>query len=454
MIKVCKFGGTSLATREQIEKAIDIMLADDSRRYMVVSAPGARYKGDKKVTDILVDAAISCKKPSGLEIFWSDMVMKRFSQIVPDKQTVILNAEENLQTRLASTRAKNYEDSVKAFGEYANAQVIASILNEKGVKAKFVDPKDIGFFVSRKNRIAKPDSSCYDEMGRLLKNLEKDFQILVIPGFYAYDRAGMLFTLPRGSSDTSGAVVARAVNAENYENFTDEDGLKRVNPKILPNAETIPEMTYDEARGLAYAGFKLADACFEPIKGRGIVLNVKNTNNPKHPGTRIVDSREISPEEYIAGVACEPGHIRISMGKLYSDLEVGLGRKLMQVFEDMKIPYEHHPTGVDTLAVILRERYLSGKNNLNKVLRNIEKRCKVENITTTKLSLLSVTGLGMNNHVDTHARIFSSLAKNGIYVRTTDDGADDYSFFIGVDESRGEDAVRAVYDEFFGKKNN
>jgi len=450
MIKVCKFGGTSLATREQIEKSIDIMLADDSRRYMIVSAPGAEYNGDKKITDLLIKSAGEYR--ASRKSLSAETVIARFNEILSEDPELIGRLHGNLCARLSNTRAKNYVDSIISFGEYANAVVINSILERRGIFSEFFDPQELAFTLVGEGNSIKPDSRCYTKMGAILEAKISGVRLAVIPGFYAYNRKGELTTLPRGGSDTSGAVIARAVNAEIYENFTDEDGLKRVNPKILPDAETIPEMTYDEARGLAYAGFKLADACFEPIRGRGVVLNVRNTNNPKHHGTRIVDSREVSPEEYVVGLACESGPILIRMGKMYSDLEVGLGRKLFQIFEDLKMPYEHHPNGVDTLAVILRERHMNGDNNLQNILRTIEEKCGVSNITTTDISLLSMTGLGMKNHVDSRARVFSSLARNGIYDRAIDSGADDCSFFVGVDESRGEDAVRAVYDEFYNKR--
>jgi aspartate kinase len=449
--KVCKFGGTSLATREQIEKSIDIMLADDSRRYMIVSAPGAAYNGDKKITDLLIRSTeeyrISKKSPS------ADVVIAKFNDIIPGDAELVGRLWTNLQSRLSDTRAKNYVDGIKAFGEYANAVVINTILQGKGIASEFFDPQELAFTLIGEGNNIRPDSRCYNKVGAILETKIGGLQLAVIPGFYAYNRKGELITLPRGGSDVSGAVIARAVNAEIYENWTDENGLKRADPRIIENAETIPEMTYIEARELAYMGFKLQDACFEPIVNRGITLNVKNTNNPKHPGTFVVDERDVSPEEYIVGVACEGDHICIGMRKMYSDQEVGLGRKLFQVFEDRKMPYEHHPNGVDSLSVVLRGRYLQGDNNLDNILNDILEKCGVERkISTRKLSLLSVAGLGMSNHVDAHSKVFSALAKERIYSRTIDEGADDISMFVGVDENRAGDAVRAVYDEFFGKK--
>jgi len=451
--RVCKFGGTSLATREQIEKAIEIMLADASRRYMVVSAPGAAFKDDIKITDLLIRSAeeyrTTKKSPS------ADAVIAKFNEIIPGDAELVGRLWTNLQSRLSDTRAKNYVDGIKAFGEYANAVVINKILQEKEIASKFFDPRELAFTLVGKGDNVKPDARGYNKMGAILNAKSENLRIGVIPGFYGYNRKGELITLPRGGSDVSGAAIARAINSRIYENWTDEDGLKRADPRIVPYAEFIKMMTYIEARELAYMGFKLQDACFGPIVNRGITLNVKNTNNPNHPGTLIVDEREVSPEEYIIGVACENNHICIGMRKMYSDQEVGLGRKLFQIFEKRKIPYEHHPNGVDSLSVILRGRYLVGDNNLDNILRDISEKCGVERkISVRRISLLSVAGLGMNNHPDTHARVFSALAGKGISARSIDEGADDISMFVGVDEGRAKDAVRAVYDEFFGKKNN
>jgi len=266
MVKVCKFGGTSLATREQVEKSIDIMLADDSRKYMVVSAPGPAYNGDKKITDLLIKSAEEYR--ASKKSVSAESVIARFNEIISGDAELVGRLWTNLQSRLSDTGAKNYEDGVKAFGEYANAVVINQILKSRGIASEFFDPLELAFTLIGSGNSTKPDPRCYNKMGAILKEKTGSIQIAVIPGFYAYDRRGALTTLPRGGSDVSGTVVARVVMAKICENWTDEDGLKRVNPQIIPDAATIPEMMYDEARGLAYSGFKLQDACFEPIQER------------------------------------------------------------------------------------------------------------------------------------------------------------------------------------------
>jgi aspartate kinase len=448
-LTVCKFGGTSLATRPQIAKCINIMLSDKSRKVMVVSAPGARHKGDIKITDLLIRAAAEYRvdKKSAS----ANKVVARFREIVPKDKALFNRLRRQLLERLADTGADNYEEGLKAFGEYGSANVIVSMLKARGLNAAMADPRDIGLIIDGHGLSARPDPKCYSTMGKKLKALEKN-DLVVVPGFYGYDRRGQLLTLPRGGSDTTGAAVARAAGSKMYENWTDENGLRRADPRMIKNAQTIPEMTYDEARELTYMGFKLQDACFEPIKGHGIVLCVKNTGNPRHPGTRIVDSRKVDRKERIVGVACQKNLVAIGMRKLYIDKEVGFGRRMFGVLEKLGLPYEHTLDGVDSAALVLDRKYLKAEGAFENLVDLLRKACRPEAMMTSDFALISAAGLGMKNHLDVHARTFSALARANVAVRMIDEGADDLSFFIGVDNERSADAVRAVYREFFGKK--
>jgi aspartate kinase len=274
--------------------------------------------------------------------------------------------------------------------------------------------------------------------------------ITVFPGFYANTKDGAIITLPRGGSDTSGAVVARAVAATVYENWTDEDGLRRANPKIVTSPAFIPEMTYTEALELAYADFKLQDACFEPIKGTGIVLNVRNTNNPDHPGTRIMDTRAVDPKERILGVARQKGLVAINMCKQFVEQEVGFGRRLFSILERRNISYEHQPNGVHTASIVLNTKFLKGENSLENVMADINRECRPDSINSIPLALVSAAGLGMQHHLDVNSRIFAALLRAGIKTLMIDEGAADLSIFIGVEDGRADDAVRAIYAEFYG----
>ena len=445
-LKVCKFGGTALATRPQIEKCLDIVLSDKSRKYMVVSAPGARFKNDTKITDLLIRASGKHESASKSEV--ANQVIARFREIISEDVGLIGHLKEELQARIIKTDVANHEETMKAFGEYASARLITGILKRKGIRSEFIDPLALGFRILGSAHNATPDPRCYNKMSKIIRSY-KNIEIAVIPGFYGQDKSGTLVTLPRGGSDTSGAVVARAAGADIYENWTDEDGLRRADPRIVSNAATIPEMTYDEARELAYMGFKLQDACFGPLKGKGIVLIVKNINNPNHPGTRIVDSREPLSEERIVGIAREDNFVSIGMKKMYIDKEVGFGRKMLSVSEKMNLPYEHTLDGVDSASLVLARKYLKDKDTLDTVVAKLKKACRPEQMMIRDMALLSVAGLGMKNHFDVHARTFGALAREKIAVLMIDEGADDMSFFIGVDNNRSVDAVRSIYNEFY-----
>lgn len=451
VIKVCKFGGTSLATREQIEKSIDIMLADNDRKFMIVSAPGARHSGDVKITDLLIAAA----KGDGLVV---DPIKHRIYETIPDFPALADSLVENLDSRLAGYFSGDKMEVLKAYGEFASANIINAILRKKKIISEFLDPRRLNFIIDNSNNNPRPDPACYKDIARVINVGFDKTQIVVIPGFYGYTKSGFLTTLPRNGTDITGAVIARAVREMNinydivYENFSDEDGLKRANPKIVSNAEVIPEMTYLEARELAYMGFKLQDGCFSPIVGQRIILNARNTNNPLHPGTKIMDLRDVDSQERIVGVACENDSILFGFKKMYSDQEVGLGRKMFAVLEELGIPYEHSPTGVDTFSLVIRGRYLNSGVDSIKLAEKISQECKVESFGITNMSLLSIVGLGMQNHYDVHRRIFSALEKTQTHVRMSDEGAEDLSFFVGVDREKAEDSVRAIYSEFFDRK--
>lgn len=445
-LKICKFGGTSLATRPQIEKCLAIMRTDKSRKWMVVSAPGARFKGDPKITDLLIQAAGEFTRAQKSAA--ADAVIARFREIVPEDTGLLAHLNQELQARLANTASASYAEALKAFGEYASARVIAGILKRQGVRAEGLEPLTLGLTIRGSGSKARPDSRCYKKMRRVLESYQ-GLDLTVIPGFYGHAPSGALITLPRGGSDITGAAVARAAGAGIYENWTDADGLRRADPRIVSHSATIPEMTYDEARELAYMGFKLQDACFEPIKGQGIVLLVKNTNNPEHPGTRIVDGREAGPDERVVGIACEENFVSIGLRKMYIDQEVGFGRKMLSVSEKLKLPYEHTLDGVDTVSLVLARKYLQAPGALETVVAKLKKACRPEQMMIRDLALVSVAGVGMKNHFDVHARTFAALARARIAVRMIDEGADDLSFFIGVDNGRAADAVRVIYDEFF-----
>lgn len=437
-MKVCKFGGTSLSTREQFDKAIELIMSDDSRRYAVVSAPG-RTANSRKMTDLLIDAA---RGDSGA----ARLIKQRIEEIVPDIPELAEHLGISLDCRLRAVNGG--EEMVKALGEYFSAKMMVEIMKKKGISAEFACPKDIGFYLTFKGNDAFPDESCYAGIG---KNLNERRGIIIIPGFYSYTLDGRLRTLPRGGSDTSGAVIARAVKADLYENWTDEDGLRRADPKIVKNPQQIPEITYREARELAYMGFKLQADALIPLIGMNIPVRVLNTNNPKNSGTLVVENRIIASDETISGVASERGYTSVNLFKMMMDKEIGFGRKVFSVLENMEIPYEHTPTGIDTMSIVLERKYLNGAGVYNNLVRRLNEECgPLEVSLGNNLAMVVVAGEGIRNDpTGVYHRTIGALRKEKIQVHTSNKGGSDTSCIVGVDENRADDSVRAIYREFF-----
>ncbi|MGV8151670.1 MAG: aspartate kinase [Candidatus Nanoarchaeia archaeon] len=437
--KVCKFGGTSLANREQIEKAIDIVLSDSSRKYIVVSAPGKRNSSDTKITDQLISLYNG-------KVYVKDII-SRYADIIPEEKNLV----SELECELVKRRDKKDLEEIKAFGEYACAKVFSKILNHKGIEAVFSDPACDGFKVINENGNIRPEGSCYKNYGKKLLSYPKNSRI-IIPGFYGADSKGKILTLPRSGSDTSGAVAANAIDASVYENWTDEDGLKRADPRIIPDAEVIRKMTFREARELAYMGFKLQEESMLPVLEKNITLNVRNTSNPKDPGTLILGVRNIDPGEVITGVACKKPYLSMSLVKTFMNSEIGFGRKVLEILEDFNVSYEHSPTGIDSMSLLIHQDYFKEPCILNEVRNRMMNELKLESCEIEhNFSLVSIVGLGMQYSLDADIRILTSLRKAGIDRRMLNEGAKDLSLFIGVNEEQSDLAVKAIYDEFFRK---
>jgi aspartate kinase len=437
-VRVCKFGGSSLADVLQIGKALDIVLEDSTRKYVVVSAPGSRFKGDPKVTDLLCEIADKGRTDC------LEAVDARMAQIAINADLRGVLSEE-LRRRMAHT-GSDRRAQIVAFGEYANAFMVNAMLQNRGISSRVILPEQAGLKIRQDGM---PNANSYPSMKRSL--LDGFNGITIFPGFYGTDNHGRILTFPRGGSDISQGCVGRAVRASVCENWTDEDGLKRANPVIVPHAETIPEITYLEAMELTYAGFKLQNYCFAPLMGTGIQMRVLNTNNPKHPGTVIKDHREIGKRERIVGVAKQDRLISINLRKPYVEPQVGFGAKLLRTLAKMDVPYEHHPSGVGVMSIVVDKQRI-GSNSIRDIKYNIKRACSPDRIQHSRFSLVSVAGFGMAKHYDTKTRIFGALARVRIKDRMIDDGAEDVSLFIGVDADRADDAVRAIYNEFYSKK--
>lgn len=445
--KVCKFGGTSLATRGQLEKVLDLVLQNLSRRFVVLSAPGKKDANDTKITNLLIRAISEYPRDKSSR----DAVKQRFREIGYDVPEVVEELSQELDKRLAQRDASNYADIVKAFGEYACARIVTEVVKKRGIEARFMDPLNIGLKINNHNTVPQPNPSCYETIGKKLLDINGEVPITFIPGYYGYSEDGLLITLPRNGTDVTGAVIANAVNASVYENWTDEDGLRRADPRIVGDAELIQEMTYTEARELASKGFKLQEDSLIPLIGKYIPMNVRNTNNSTFPGSWVVHDRIVDPKESIVGVSCKPGYVAINIKKVAMNKELGFARRVFQVLEDEKINFEHDPTGNDNMSIIVEGSQLGGVGKVNGLFRQINETAGPLEISLGRepLSLVAVAGLGMRQYRDAPARVLYSLKNKGIYPRTMNMGASDISFFMGVNEEQGEDAVKAIYQEFF-----
>jgi len=448
-MKVAKFGGTSLANAEQIKKVCEIIVADIDRRIIVVSAPGKRDKDDIKVTDLLITLANTMLEKGTAESALN-AVLVRFDEIAED-----LNLEKALQleiakdlkarTLLSMEHPGKYMDCMKAAGEDIAAKIVAAYLKSLGYDANYVNPKDAGMFLSDDFGNARVLPQSYD----LLEKLCERDGISIFPGFFGYTLSGEVATFPRGGSDITGSILAAAVQADVYENFTDVDSVYAANPKLIKNPKPIPVFTYEEMRELSYAGFSvLHEETLEPVYKRGIVVNIKNTNNPEAPGTMIVKYRNKS-DNPVVGIAIDKGFVSISVSKYMMNREIGFGRKLLQILEEEGISYDHTPSGIDNISIILREAQIQGKED--RVLARIRQELDVDHCDIEyNKALVMVVGEGMIRSVGVAMRATTALAKAEVNIEMINQGSSEVSLMFGVKAYDAENALHALYAEFFG----
>lgn len=447
-MKVIKFGGTSLASAEQIKKVFQIVTADPKRRIVVVSAPGKRTKDDIKVTDLLIDAANAFIKnhKADEEI---EKVVERYRDIATGlglTEDIVKVIKNNLLSRLKpGQNANRIMDSMKAAGEDNSARIVAEYFKSQGIVAEYINPKDAGLLLSDESGNARTLPESFQNLS-LLREKEG---ILVFPGFFGYTKTGEIVTFSRGGSDITGSILASAVDAQSYENFTDVDSVFSANPNIVENPSAIEELTYREMRELSYAGFSvLHEEALEPVFHKGIPVCIKNTNNPESKGTKICTIRNIG-EKPVVGIASDKGFCSINVSKYMMNREIGFGRRLLEILEDESISYEHTPSGIDNISVILRERQLkSGVEG--KIVKRIKEELKVDDISVEhKLALIMVVGEGMSNSIGIAARTTTALAKANINLEMINQGSSEVSMMFGVKEKDTEMAVKSIYGEFF-----
>lgn len=434
MKKVVKFGGSSLASAEQFQKVGSIIRAEESRRYVVPSAPGKRFAGDTKVTDMLYD----CYETAvGGKDFDKKLVkiQERYNEIIEGLNlTLSLDNEfKRIHEFFEKGAGSNYAASR---GEYLNGIIMANYLGYE-----FIDAAEVIFF-DENGEFDSEKTNCV--LGARLEKTER----AVIPGFYGAMPNGAVKTFSRGGSDITGSIVARAVKADLYENWTDVSGCLVTDPRIVENPEPIETITYRELRELAYMGASvLHDEAIFPVRREGIPINIRNTNDPTAPGTMIVESTCKKPKYTITGIAGKKGFAAVNLEKDRMNSEVGFGRKVLSVFEENGISFEHIPSGIDTMSVFVHQDEFEEKEQ--KVLAGIHRAVKPDYLDMeSDLALIAVVGRGMRSARGTAGRIFSALAHANINIRMIDQGSSELNIIIGVDNDDFEPAIQAIYDIF------
>ena len=454
-MKVCKFGGSSLADAAQLNKVIDIVLADPARRIVVVSAPGKRQSGDTKVTDLLIALAETALKGENTDRQFG-AVVERYAEMAAELKLgdeIVRTIEADLKSRLSQVSRlapSEFLDLLKAAGEDNNAKLVAVAFEKRGKKARYASPKDTGMILEGSFGDATLNPDSYAKLARAFSNFEG---IVIYPGFFGYTKEGKVATFPRGGSDITGSILAAAVCADVYENFTDVDSVYPCDPRIVAEVkegEGIPTMTYREMRELAYAGFGVFndDAVIPAVKAR-IPINIRNTNHPAEPGTMIQQSRRVVPGT-VVGVASADGFCNIVVEKYLMNRQIGFGRRLLQVLENEGISYEHMPSGVDSQCVVVKEQYLP-KDKEHRIIQKLREELNPDFVTIERdLTMLMVVGEGMCYTPGMLAKACLALASAGISMSMVNQGSSEVSFMLAIRSQDRDMAVRALYKAFFG----
>ena len=434
MKKVVKFGGSSLASAEQFKKVGDIIRADDGRRYEVPSAPGKRNSADTKVTDMLYDCYRTAVAGRDFKKKLQN-IKARYQEII-DGLNLSLDLSPEFEKIAENFAAAAGEDYAASRGEYLNGIVMANYLGYT-----YIDSAEVICFDENGNFLA-------DKTDEVLSERLKDLDKAVVPGFYGAKPDGSVKTFSRGGSDITGSIVAKAIHADMYENWTDVSGFLVTDPRVVKDPEVIETITYRELRELAYMGASVLheDAIF-PVRKEGIPINIRNTNKPEDKGTLIVESTCRKPKYTITGIAGKKGFCSINVEKAMMNAEVGFCRKVLQVFENYGISIEHMPSGIDTMTIFVHQSEFEEFEQ--SVIAGIHRAVEPDFVEMeSDLALIAVVGRGMKANRGTSGRIFSALAHARVNVKMIDQGSSELNIIIGVKNSDFEAAIKAIYDIF------
>lgn len=437
-VKVCKFGGTSMADGNVMNRVKSIIDSDKDRKFIVVSAPGKRYSGDVKVTDMLYECYREVEEKGSCGAAFA-LIRNRFTSIVKE-----LNIDFDIGSVLDETEVRinreKSEDFTASRGEYLSARVMAEVLG-----AKFIDAEDVIFFDLK---------GAYDaeKSDRAINEALRGAARAVFPGFYGRGADGKVKTFSRGGSDISGAIVARAVNATTYENWTDVSGFLACDPRIVESPRRIKALSYKELRELSYMGANVlhSESIF-PVRKANIPIHILNTFRPEDDGTLILPSVYYTPSgSIVTGIAGKKDFTVIFIEKSLMNAQIGFVRKVLSVLEKYGVPVEHIPSGIDTMSVVVESAALKD-GKLELILQDIKQAVQPDTLRVTEdIALIATVGHGMSSSVGTSARLFKAMAEASVNVRMIDQGSSELNIIVGVKNEDCEKCIKAIYREFFG----
>lgn len=450
---VSKFGGSSVANADQIRKVLAIIESDPARRLIVVSAPGKRHDADTKITDLLIQLAQVLMTAPAQEQKAATIatdIVDRFAQIAENLKLgddCVETIEQTLQLRMKSDRSDPdaFMDLLKASGEDFSARLIADAITKYVRPARYVSPMDAGLLLSDESGGARVLPEAYENLAAL----REKSTISVFPGFFGHTATGKLVTFSRGGSDITGAILAVSVKADLYENFTDVDHVCAADPRSVPDAAPVERVTFAEMRELSYAGFGVFhDEALVPVFQARIPVRIKNTNRPDGPGTLICHERD-STNMPVAGIASSGHFISINIGQFLMNREVGYVRRLLAILERHNLSWEHMPSSIDTVSVILRSDAMDEPTR-KQLLQDIETELAPESLALMdELAIIMVVGAGMVEHIGVAAQACNALAEAGVNIEMINQGASEISIMFGVALSQRDKAVHALHKTFF-----
>ncbi|MFP4013702.1 MAG: aspartate kinase [Chitinispirillaceae bacterium] len=448
---VCKFGGSSVATSDKLKQIVEIMRFNPQRRCIVLSAPGKAPGFNVKVTDLLIDATAKAFEDQDYSASLQEIKNRFLTNYEPlgvsrERLEQVLS---DLDDRLSSPKEnkEKFRDLVVSAGEDLNCKLFADFLNIQGIKAKYVSPKDAGLIVTPVFGDAQPIKDVALKLAGLKRLCAE--QVVVFPGFFGYTEEDEIATFSRGGSDLTGAILAEAIDASVYENFTDVDGIFSAHPHMVDTPAQIKALTYKEMRELSYIGFDvLHEEAVKPVMRKKIPIRLRNTNNIDNNGTLIVSER-LPGERDVIGVASGGGYCSFTLQKFLMNRELGFGRRLLTIFEEMELSYEHTPSGVDNISVVLDQTQLKPET-VNNIIRTIDDRLGPDEIRTEfGIALIALVGEGLIHKIGVLSQAAGALSKAGVNIKMVNQGSSEISIIFGIDASDEKKAVNALYKEFF-----